>query len=96
MNALGAICFLALFGVYAIGQECSRRAMGLKGDSFWIRFHQAARQPFLGLLFGLLLILLYSWSQDRMAVSYNAFCTTAVIVLLIALVRAVELPPKNK
>lgn len=96
MNALGVICFLALFGVYAVGQEFSRRIMGLQGDSFLIRFHRAARQPVLYALSGMVGVLLSCWAQARMSAFYPAFYASTAIVFLIALVRAVELPRKNK
>jgi len=95
MNTLGAICFLGLFAVYAAGQEFSRRVAGIDGPPFFVRYFQAAKNYLIGLMIGWVVGLLVAWSQDKVSTAIPALLGTTVGVLLIALVRAVELPKKQ-
>lgn len=95
MNALGAICFLGLFAVYAAGQEFSRRVAGIAAPPFFVRYFQSARKDLIGLMIGWVVGLLFASSQDKVSVAIPALMGITVVVLLINLVRVVELPKKQ-
>jgi hypothetical protein len=96
MHALGIIAFFGLFALYAIGQELSRRAAGIKGPSFIVRFHREAKPKLIGLLIGWASVFAFTWQKPDYAHFKMVLILSTVIVLLISLVRAVELPKDNQ
>lgn len=96
MHTLGIIAFFGLFTLYAIGQELSRRAAGIKGPSFIVRFHREAKPKLIGLLIGWALVLAFTWQKQNYANFNLALITSTVIVLMISLVRAVDLPKASR
>jgi hypothetical protein len=96
MHTLGIIAFFGLFALYAIGQELSRRAAGIKGPSFFVRFHREIKPKLIGLLIGWALLLIFAWQKQSYADFNFALLTSTVIVLLISLVRTVELPKDSQ
>lgn len=96
MHTLGIIAFFGLFALYAIGQELSRRAAGIKGPSFIMRFHREIKPKLVGLLLGWALLLIFAWQKQSYTNFNLALITSTVIVFLISLVRTVDLPKDSQ
>lgn len=96
MHTLGIIAFFGLFALYAVGQELSRRAAGINGPSFIVRFHREVKPKLIGLLLGWAIVLAFTWRKPDYAQFKMVLLTSTVIVLLISLVRAVELPKDSQ
>lgn len=96
MNTLGIIAFFSLFAIYALGQEFSRRVSGIEGPSFFVRFHREAKPMLKGLIVGWVLVLAFTWKKQSYDNFKLAIIASTVVLLLISLVRAVEMPKDQK